>query len=205
LNIDLVNPSAFFALKVYSQDRARNVVTAAAPAAPAPKRETRAELEKIGSEIVLVPMKATTKSGTEMRNVPTPLYKTAGYETLVEFCTEAQEKQVRESQKAAPSAPRGERVIDSWGALQPRLSIPPGGRTTVLLEEHRRLVISCDEEVALQISNVDSARTLRLRSLDTATGETSNVSYLAPAREWPQAGLVLANKAISAVIEKMAT
>jgi hypothetical protein len=41
MNVELSNPSAFHPLRIYSQARARNVVTAA-PAAPAPKkRQTR--------------------------------------------------------------------------------------------------------------------------------------------------------------------
>src|SRR5579859_4092873 len=52
MNLELNNPSAFHALRVSSQTRARNVVDKAL-AVPAPKqRASRAELEKIGSEIV---------------------------------------------------------------------------------------------------------------------------------------------------------
>jgi hypothetical protein len=210
MNLELSNPSAFHALHVSSQTRARNVI-AAAPTAPAPKpRASRAELEKIGSEIVMVPSKGNARQAdgtvrSVTREVPTPFYKTAGYETLAEFCTDQGEKSLRESQQAAPVAPRGERVVDAWGALQPRLSVPPGGKVLVPLEEHTRLAITCEEPVTLQLSNTSTSRTLRLRTLDTASGATAHVSFLPPSKEWPSAAIVSANGVQAAIVEMMAT
>jgi hypothetical protein len=207
--VDLNNPSAFHPLRIFSQDRVRNVFTAA-PIAPvsAPKRETREELEKIGSEIVMVSSRGTIREADGMqksvvREVPTPFYKTAGYETLAEFCTEQGEKSLRESQQAAPSAPRSQRVVDEWGAPHPLQSVPPGGKTVLGLAEEKRLLVECDEETALQIANQSSVRTIRLRNRNSKTGETTHVAFIAPAREYPQAALVIANGKSAAVIELM--
>ena len=210
MNLELTNPSAFHALRVSSQTRARNVIDAA-PAAPAPKRAlSRAELEKLGAEIVMVPSRGTAREADGMlrsvtRNVPTPFYKTSGFETLAEFCTEQGEKSLRESQPAAPTAPRGERVRDEWGALQPRLSVPPGGKVLIPLEEHTRLAITCEEPVTLQLSNTNTSRTLRLRTLDTVSGEQANVSFLAPAKDWPSSSTISAAASKAAIVEMMAT
>ena len=59
MNLELNNPSAFHALRVSAQTRARNVVDKAGPAAAAPKRYTREELVAIGSEIVMVMSRGT--------------------------------------------------------------------------------------------------------------------------------------------------
>jgi hypothetical protein len=210
MNLELNNPSAFHALRVSSQDRARNAVDKA-PTAPAPKKAlSRSELEAIGSEIVMVPSKGTAREGGVMkavtRDVPTPFYKTAGFESLAEFCTEQGEKSLRESQHAAAAiVPRGERVVDTWGALQPRLSVPPGGKVLIPLEEHTRLAITCEEPVTLQLSNTSTSRTLRLRTLDTVSGAQANVSFLAPAKEWPSSSIVSADAHTAAIVEMMAT
>lgn len=210
MNLELTNPSPWSPLKVAIQTRARNVVDKA-PAAPTPKRaHSRADLEAIGSEIVMVPSKGTAREDGVMkavvRNVPTPFYKTAGYETLAEFCTEQGEKSLRESQHAAAAVvPRGERVVDSWGALQPKLSVPPGGKALIPLEEHTRLAITCEEPVTLQLSNTSTSRTLRLRTLDTVSGAQANVSFLAPARDWPSSSIVLCDGVHAAIVEMMAT
>lgn len=205
-SIEIQNPSAFHTLRIYSQDRARNVINKIdAPAAPTPKRESRADLEKRGSEIVMTPTRVSTKFGSETRNVLTPFFKTMGFETLESFCTEIGERDLRASQQAAPAAPRGERVVDSWGALRPLKSVPPGGQTVLQLEEHSRVAVSCDESVMLQLSNVSSSRTIRLRNLDLASGEATHVTFIAPAREYPNAAIVSANGKSAAVIELMAT
>jgi hypothetical protein len=118
------------------------------------------------------------------------------------------EKGVRESQHAAAAAtvaPRGERVVDTWGALQPKLSVPPGGKVLIPLEEHTRLAITCEEPVTLQLSNTSTSRTLRLRTLDTVSGAQANVSFLAPAREWPSSSIVSADANTAAIVEMMAT
>jgi hypothetical protein len=205
ISIELNNPSAWHALRIATQTRARNVVDKAPPAAPAPKRYTRAELEKIGSELVMVPSRGTAivngAPQSVTRDVPTPFYKTAGYDSLADFLTDRLEKGLRESQQAVPVAPRGERVVDTWGAPQPKLSVPPGGKVFIQLEEHTRLAVSCDEEVTLQIANTSASRTLRLRTLDTASGETAHCAWIPPAKEYSSAAIVTANGKQAAVIE----
>jgi hypothetical protein len=209
MNLELNNPSAFHALRVSSQARARNVVDKAPPAPAPKKRHTREELEKIGSEIVMVPFVGTVREGGVLKRVtreaPTPFHKTVGFDTLPEFITEQLEKQTISAQQGTPSVQRGERVVDSWGALQPRLSIPPGGRTTINLEEHTRLAISCDDAVTLQISNTSSARTIRLRNLDLASGEAAHCAWIPPAKEYPAAAIVSADKTHAAVVELQST
>jgi hypothetical protein len=208
MNIELNNPSPWHQLRVASQTRARNVVDAAAPA-PAPKAApTRAELEKIGSELVMVPSKGTVREADGMlrsvtRNCPTPFYKTAGFDTLPEFITENLEKGTRESQQALAPAPRGERVVDKWLAPTPLLSVPPGGKALVNVEEHQRLTITCEEPVTLQLSNTSNSHTLRLRTLDTASGESAHVSFIPPTKDWPSAAIVSANGKSAAVVELM--
>jgi hypothetical protein len=208
MNIELINPSAFHALRVSSQNRARNVVDKA-PAAPAPKKAlSRSELEVIGSEIVMVPSKGTAREGGVMRavvrEVPTPFFRTCGYETLPEYLTDRLEKQTIEGQHAAAAiVPRGERVADTWGALEPRLSIPPGGKALIPLEEHTRIAVSCDESVMLQISNTSNSRTLRLRTLDTASGEVAHAAFIPQAKDYSAAAIVSASGTQSAIIELM--
>jgi hypothetical protein len=202
--VEIQNPSAWYALRVASQNRLRNI-TEKAPAAPtlAPKRETRAELEKIGSEIRDVPTRVSTQFGSETRNVPTPFYRIAGYETLGEFCTEAGEKSLRESQKAIPPAPKVQHVVDDWSEPKPFASIAPHAKLYLPLDEGKRFLIESDDEVALQLANTSSVRTIRLRNRNSKTGETSHVAFIAPAREHPQAALVIANGKSAAVIELM--
>lgn len=203
-NVEILNPSAWHPLRVASQDRVRNTFEKAPAAPTAPKkRATRAELEKIGSEMRDVPTRVSTKFGSETRNVPTPFYKTAGYETLGEFCTEAGEKQLRESQAAVVVAPPVQHVLDSWSDPKPFASIAPHAKLNLPLDESKRFLIESDDEVALQLSNTSSVRTLRLRNRNSKTGETSHVAFLAPAREYPQAALVIANGKSAAVLELM--
>ena len=207
-NIELNNPSAFHPLRVFSQDRMRNVFTAAEPTASAPKRETREELQKRGAKVVMVPSRGTVRGADGMvtavtRDVPTPLYATLGYETLAGFCTEVGEKQLRESQQAAAVAPRVQKIVDEWGSPHPLQSVPPGGKTVLPLAEEKRLLIECDEEVGLQIANQSNVRTIRLRTRDAKTGETQHSSFIAPARDYPLAAMIIANHKTAAVVELM--
>jgi hypothetical protein len=204
MNVELVNPSKWHPLRVASQDRLRNTFTAAAPAAPAPKRApNRAELEAIGSEMHDVQTRVSTKFGSELRSLPTPFYRSAGYETLNEFITEKLEKGLRESQQAAPTAPKVQQVRDEWSAPKPLLIVQPGDSAVLHIEESARVLIECEEEVGLQLSNTSSVRTLRLRNRNSKTGETTHVAFIAPAREYPQAALVIANGKSAAVLELM--
>jgi hypothetical protein len=203
-SIEIHNPSAWHALRIASQDRMRNTFEKA-PAVhiPAPKPATRAELEKIGSEMRDVPARVSTKFGSETRNVPTPFYRTAGYETLGEFCTEAGEKQLRESQKAVPPAPSVQHVVDDWSAPKPFASIAPHAKLNLPLDESKRFLIESDEEVALQLSNPSTVRTIRLRNRNLKTGEITHVAFIAPMREFAQAALIIANGKSAACIELM--
>jgi hypothetical protein len=202
MNVELINPSAWCALKIASQARARNVAAAPATPAPAPKRAlSREELTEVGMEMRDVPTRISTRFGGEVRQIPTPFYRTIGYDTLPEFLTEQLEKQTIERTQPTPAAPRGERIQDVWGALQPKLSIPPGGKSLLNLEEHTRLAIACDEPAMLQISNTSHSRTLRLRTLDITSGETKNVSFVPPAKDWPSVAIVSATAKEYAVVE----
>jgi hypothetical protein len=205
MNVELINPSPWHPLRVASQTRARNVVDAAhAAPAPAP-HETREELLTRGAAITMKKTRISTKFGSELRDVPTPLWQAEGADSLAHWVTEAGEHYQRTAQAPAPAVPRGERVVDAWGALQPRLSVPPGGKAVIQLEEHTRLAITCEEPVTLQLSNTSTSRTLRLRTLDTASGATAHVSFIPPARDYPAASIVSANGAQAAVVEMMAT
>jgi hypothetical protein len=208
----LTNPSAFHPLRIFSQERSRKVTVSAPTAAPLPKRETREELIARGSKIVMVPSTGTVREGavlkTVTREIPTPLHRTLGYEDLNQFVTEISERQLREQQAAAAAAamlasnggPRVQHIVDEWGATHPLQSVPPGAKNvSVPLSEEKRLVIECDEEVALQIQNESTTRTLRLRTRDATTGATSHVAFAAPA----QVALVVANPKSAAVLELM--
>jgi|HubBroStandDraft_1064217.scaffolds.fasta_scaffold05232_9 hypothetical protein len=202
--IEIQNPSAWHPLRIASQDRVRN--TFEKTATPAPKRvRSRSELEKIGSELLDVPTRISTKFGSETRNVPTPVFRSAGYETLNEFITDQGEKELRESQNAAVHVPPVQHVRDDWAAPKPFASIPPSEKLNLPLDESKRFVIESDDEVALQLSNTSSVRTIRLRNRDTKTGETTHCAFIppAPAREFVQARLVIANKKSAACIELM--
>lgn len=204
MHVEIQNPSAWHNLRIASQDRVRNTFEKA-PAAPspAPKLKTRAELEQLGSELRDVPTRVSTKFGSETRNVPTPFYRSAGYESLNEFVTDQGEKALRESQKATPAAPRVQHVVDDWAAPVPFASIAPNAKLNLPLDEGKRYLIESDDETALQISNTSSVRTIRLRNRDPKTGACTQVAFIAPAREYAQAALVIANKKSAAVVELM--
>lgn len=206
MNVEILNPSAFHPLRIYQQDRARNVFSAAPTAqAATPKRETRSELEKRGAVITLRPTKIMTQAGAVTRAIPTPLWQAEGAESLQEWCTRLLDQMADDARKAAQSvdSPRVQRVVDTWGASAPFASIPPHGKRTLTLAEEKRFLIECDEEVMLQISNPSNARTIRLRTRDATTGETNNAAFIAPAREYQQAAIVSANGKTAAVIELM--
>ncbi|MGO9623241.1 MAG: hypothetical protein ACLP0B_17930 [Steroidobacteraceae bacterium] len=203
-SIEIQNPSAWHNLRIASQDRVRNTFERTAAPTAAPKRvHSRVELEAIGSEITTQSMRISTKFGSEMRNIPTPFYRIAGFETLNEFITESAERELRESQKAAAHVPPVQHVVDEWSAPKPFASIAPGEKLNLPLDEAKRFLIESDDEVALQLSNVSSVRTIRLRNRDMNTGEVSNCAFLPPAREFAQAALVIANKKSAACIELM--
>jgi hypothetical protein len=202
MNIELTNPSAFHPLRIYQQDRARNTFDKAPPAAAMPKRETRAELQKRGSVITPVPTKIMTKQGAVTRDVPTPLWQAQGAESIEEWCTRLLEQMADDARRIGNiSVPAIQRVVDTWGEPKPFESIPPHGKRLLPLAEDKRFVIECDEDVALQLSNIHNTRTIRLRTRDSKTGETTTVAHIPPAREYPQAAIVNANGKTAAVIE----
>jgi erythromycin esterase-like protein len=204
--VELTNPSAFHALRIYSQDRARNVFGVPTAKAPMPKRETRAELETRGAAITMVPTRVAVREGgalrSVMRGVPTPLWRAEGAESLVEWITTIQEQAADDARRGPSSdAPKAQRVVDTWTEPRPFESVPPHGKLTLALVEEKRFLVECDEEVPLQIANQSNARTIRLRTRDSATGETIHAAWIAPAREYPKAAIVTANKKVAAVIE----
>jgi hypothetical protein len=215
--LELKNPSPFHPLRVFSQDRLRTHVVDAPTAGPLPTRRTREELHKIGSKIVNVPSKGTARGAdgaiaTVTRDVPTPFYKTAGYESLSEFCTEVSEKELRAQEAAASAAAmmasagtaRTQRVLDEWKtALKPLMSIPPGGKTVLPLEENSRVLVETDDPagITLQVQNQSLTRTLRLRNRDSKKGDVSHVAFLAPA----QVSIVAAGNSVGAIVELLST
>lgn len=205
--IELTNPNPFHPLRIFSQDRLHNPYSAGLAPRPA-KLDTRADFEALGARIINVPSRGTARDAdgalkSVTREVPTPFYKTAGYESLAAFCTESMEKQLRDSQQTPRTVSPGQRVVDDWGVLKRTQLVQPGGKVVLNLEENTRTLIECVEEVALQIANQSNTRTLRLRTRDTETGETQHVAFIPPAREYPQAALVIANGSKSAVVELM--
>jgi hypothetical protein len=210
LYVELSNTNPFHPLRIFTQDRCRNLMEKLPPATPAPTRDTRADLEKSGSQLVMVKSRGTVREADGNlrqveREVPTPFFKTAGFETLAEFCTENSEKQLRASQAAAAVAPRSQRVVDSWNDPVPFASLAPHANVNLPLAEEKRYLIEAVEETALQISNVSTVRTIRLRNRDTKTGDVSHVSFLAPARDWPSSSLVIADARKGAIVELMST
>lgn len=211
MNIELTNPSAFHPLRIYQQARARNTFDTQTAKAPLPKRETRAELETRGGTITLVPTRVMTKTAdgtlrTVTREVPTPLWKAEGAESLQEWCTGILEKIADDIRKsAAAAAPRVQRVVDTWGPSVPFASIPPHGKMNLQMSEEKRFLAECDEPVTLAIANTHPVRTIRLRTHDAKTGETKHSAIVNPAREYPHAGTVDASKQAAAVIELVPT
>jgi hypothetical protein len=215
--LELKNPSPFHPLRIFSQDRLRTHVVDAPTAAPLPKRHTREALQKIGSEIVNVPSRGTARGADGMltavtRDVPTPFFKTAGFESLSEFITETSEKELRAQQAAASAAAmmasagtaRTQRVLDEWNcALKQFMSIPPGGKTILPLEENSRVLVETDDPagVTLQVQNQSLTRTLRLRNRDSKKGDVSHVAFLAPA----QVSIVTAGNSVGAIVELLST
>jgi hypothetical protein len=209
LSVELSNPSAFHALRVFTQNRASNVVTPAAKPKTA-KRETRAELEKRGAETTMKPTRIMAMVDGSPRSVtrelPVPLWQAEGAESLNEWCTHILDKMADDARKGPPvNAQPVQRVVDSWLARVPFGSVPPGGKAQLILSEERRYLIECDEEAALAIANTSSIRTLRLRNVETITGETTNTRHIAPARDYAQCAVVVANGKTAAVIELQPT
>jgi hypothetical protein len=208
-HVELSNPSAFHSLRIYQQDRSRNTFDKAPTAqAVTRKRETRAELELRGSKITMVPQRLTTREGGVLRSVtrdiPTPLWQAEGAESIHEWVTQLLDKMADDARRApATAAPPVQRVVDTWTEPKPFASIPPHGKLVLPLAEERRFAIECDEEVTLPISNTSNVRTIRLRTRDSKSGEIKTVAHIAPAREYPQAGVVIANGKTAAVIELM--
>jgi hypothetical protein len=209
--IELSNPSAFHPLRVYTQDRARNAVDKVPAAKPAlPKRETRAELEKRGAEILMRPFRGQVREGGVLRavtrDIPTPRWQDEGFYSLSEFVTQHEERQAQAARVAAAGAVPVQRTLDEWLAPKAFESVPPHGKITLPAEDHRRYLIECDDEpsgVTLQIANQSTTRTMRLRIRDVKSGEVSHVAFIAPAREYPQAACVTAGNASAAVVELM--
>ena len=215
LPLELKNPSPFHPLRIFQQDRRRNIFVDAPTSPPLPKRHTREELQAQGSQIVMVQSKGIAHVDgalkTVTRDVPTPFYLKAGYESLNGFITEVSEKELREFQAAASAAamlssagaPRGQRVLDEWNtALKELMLIPPGAKHTLPLEENSRVLIETDDPagVTLQIQNQSTTRTLRLRNSDPKKGD-SHVAFVAPA----QVSVVAAGKSVGAIVELLST
>jgi hypothetical protein len=202
MNVEILNPSAWNALRVSIQDRSRNVFEKAPAAAPAPKRDTHAVLHARAVAIVERPTRVTVNEGGVLRSVerlvPMPAYQAAGYESASQYVTEISERQLRESQAAAPAAPAVQRVRDEWSAeTKPFASIPPGTKLNLPLgDDSKRYIIECvGEDVTLQIQNQSTTRTLRLRNREKA-GDV-HVAFVAPA----QVAIVTAGSEKKAVIE----
>lgn len=204
ISIEIQNPSAFHALRVYTQGRARNVSVTPAAKVATPKRETRAELEARGSVITMVPTRGTAKEGGVLRSVtrdvPTPLWQSEGASSLAEWCTNILGK-IADDIRRGPSTdtPKGQRVLDSWGTATPFASVQPGDKMRLTLSEEVRHLIECDEEVGLAIANTSNSRTIRLLNVDLKTGETTNTKHIGPARDYAQAGVITAGKLAAAV------
>jgi hypothetical protein len=217
-DVMITNPSAFHPLRVYQQDRARNVAVPA-PAPEVPKIPTRDELVERGSLLVDKTIRVMVRSDAGMvpatRTIKVPTWQQAGDTSLNEYVTKEIEHATDVARKAAGAAPpSGQRFVDSWGAPSPFGSIPPGGKSKLPLDEHRRLVIECDENVTLQIAN-QSARTIGLRTR-AKNGATTTAGFVGPIRAVPGAGLyarggdisvglVTASKDAAAVVEEMPT
>jgi hypothetical protein len=198
-SIELQNPSAFHSLRIYQQDRARNVAVTPADTVAMPKKETRAELEVRGSEIFTRSHRVTAMVNgalrSVVRDVPEPLWQVEGAGSLAEWVTNISEKIADDIRKGPPaSAPKGQRVVDSWGEPKPFASVQPGAKSRLVLSEEKRFLIECDEEAGLAIANTSNSRTIRLLNYDLKTGETSNLKHIAPAREYPQAAVITAGK-----------
>jgi len=203
--VDLINPSAWHPLRVSSQDRLRTAVIASAPAPATAKRETFADIERRGNATIMKSTRISTKFGSEMREVQTRVYASLGYETLAQYVTEISERDLRLAQQALTVAPRVQQIRDEWAAPKPLKIVPPGGSVTIHLEESARIAINCDEPVTLQISNVSTSRTLRLRVLDIASKEDAHCAWIPPAKEYPTAAIVNCNGTHAAVIELQPT
>ena len=188
------NPSAFSALKIYSQSRKREQLQPA-PAPVVKPRETREQLVERGSEVLQ--RRQSTSSGTKI--YPTPRWQMEGDTSLAEWVTKQLEK--FEPTPAPISQPR--RVSAEWETnLQPFASVAPHGSLEISLSENKRFVIECVEDVVLQVNNSSHAQTIRLLSRDKK-GETAHVAFIGPAREFQNAGTITAGKQDAAVIELM--
>ena len=216
--VELTNTNAHHALRISRQNRIRTPTTDNTPATPLPKRHTRAELEKIGNEVVMVPTRCKVQmpgmqkgvTRTTTVDVPRPFFQTAGYETLPQFCTETAERETREYEKAVAAsaiAPRVQAFVDTWGPLEP-LQVVPAGATDVVLvmSEEKRLVVECDNEAALSIAHKSPNRTVRLLNRDSASGAATHVTFLHPTRGGDaQSAWVTANGKSAAVLELLPT
>ena len=177
--VEIQNPSAYN-LRIASQDRVRNTFEKTATPAPTLKRSTRAELEKRGAAITMKPTRVSTRFSTEMRDCPVPLYQSLGYSSIEEYCTAVMEKELIASQQAVTAAPAVQHVVDSWADPKPFASVAPSARLTLPLDEGKRFLIESDDEVALQLSNTSSTRTIRLRNRDAKTGAVEHVAFIPP-------------------------
>jgi hypothetical protein len=198
-SIEIQNPSAFSPLRIYQQDRARNVFVTPAANVAMPKKETRAELEQRGAEIITRQHRVTAMDNGALRSVtrdvPEPLWQVEGAGSLAEWVTNILDKIADDIRKGPPaSATKGQRVVDSWGEPKPFASVQPGSKMRLTLSEEKRFLAACDEEVGLAIANTSNSRTIRLRNVDLKTGETSNTTHISPAKAYAQAGVINAGK-----------
>jgi hypothetical protein len=204
MHVEILNSSAWHALRVSIQSRSRNTFEkGTAPATSAPKRESHAELHARAAAIVEQPTRITVREGGMMRSVerlvPMPAYQAAGYENANQYVTEISEKQLRDSQQAATATPTVQRVTDTWQESKPFASIAPGAKTDLPMDESKRYLIDCQDEITLQIQNQSLTRTLRLRNR-TETGDV-HVAFVAPA----QVAIVTAGKSVGAIVELLST
>jgi hypothetical protein len=200
--VELTNTNPFHQLRIFHQNRARNLFTATDSATtPAPKRSTRAELEGKGRAITMKPTRVTTRFSSEMRDCPVPLYQSLGYSSVEEYCTTIMDKELIASQQAITPAPSVQRVLDSWEKPAPFASVAPQAKTYLQMDEARRFLIECDSECVLQIANVSTVRTLKLKNRDKATGQETQVAYVAPTRAFSQSAITISGSGGASVAD----
>jgi hypothetical protein len=203
MNVEILNPHAWSALRVSIQSRSRNVFEKSAAPAPAPKRDTHDTLMKKALAVVERPTRVTVKEGGVLRSVERlvhmPAYQDAGYENASQYVTEISERQLRESQAAVTAAPAVQRVTDTWQEPKAFASIAPGAKTNLPMDEGKRYLVVCDDDVTLQIQNQSMTRTLRLRNR-TETGDV-HVAFVAPTK----VEIVTAGKSVEAIVELLST
>ena len=203
-SVELTNTNPFHQLRIFQQNRSRNVV--AATEAPArPKCETREEIQARGEVMTTKMCRGTVNEGGILRSVeravPTPMWQAGGWGSLPQYITETMEEQLRIFQQAAPSAPRGQRVLDSWENPKGFASIAPHEKKYLQMDESQRYLIECDSECVLQIANVSTVRTLKLKNRDKDTGHETQVAFVAPTRAFAQSAIMISGASGASVAD----